>query len=61
MCRAIYGIGLIVIRMCEGYEGGVRGHMDEMYKVVKKRHPASLAEQTRAGAGRAVVMGSNPA
>ena len=30
MCRTIYGIGLIVIRMREGYEGGVRGHMDEM-------------------------------
>ena len=28
MCRAIYSIGLIVIRMCEGYEGGVRGRMD---------------------------------
>ena len=28
----IYGIGLIVIRMCEGYKGGVRGHMDEVGK-----------------------------
>ena len=33
MCRTIYGyIGLIVIRMREGYEGGVRRHMDEVGK-----------------------------
>ena len=35
MCRAIYGIGLIVICMCEGYEGGVRGHMDEVASSVE--------------------------
>ena len=64
MCRSIYSIGPIVIHMCEGYESGVRGHMDEMYEVGKKRHPAALswlAERTRAGAGGAVVMGSNSA
>ena len=27
VCHAIYGIGLIVICMREGYEGRVRGHM----------------------------------
>ena len=36
----------------------------KVYKICQKRHPAvadRVAEWTRAGAGGAVVMGSNPA
>ena len=40
MCRAIYGTGLIVIRMREGY-GDI---MDETFPVGKKQQPAGSRE-----------------
>ena len=61
MCCAIYGLGQIVVRMREEYEGGVRGHMNELAKNTNQQHQVGLAEWVRAGTAGQVVMGSNPA
>ena len=57
MCHAIYGIGLIAIRMRERYKGGVRGHKNEGVYSWQKTALIWVAERTRAGDGGVVVMG----
>ena len=55
MCHAIYGIGLIAIRMRERYKGGVRGHKNEGVYSWQKTASSSVDLGWLSALGRVMV------